>query len=308
MDALEQAILKTLCYFDIFDYPLTSFELWKWLYTGAENRDLAAVTLVDIVALLETSAPLRGAVSAKYGFYFLTGRDGIVHQRMDRYRFAEQKFSRTVRMLKLLRFVPFVRMVGVCNTLAFNNSRPDADIDLFIITRHGRIWQSRFWVVGLLRLLNVRPRPGRTRDTFCASFFLSDDALSIEQLQLRDDIYLPYWTAQVVPVYDDGAYDRFVAANNWVWKTIPHWITVAPTPRRTVQPVRWLQQFTQALCALVPESIFKKYQLRIMPARLRDVANKDSRVIVTDRMLKFHDNDRRSVYLAEWRKRAARIL
>jgi len=36
--ALETAILKTLAYFDIFDYPLTLVEIHKWLLAFNQNE------------------------------------------------------------------------------------------------------------------------------------------------------------------------------------------------------------------------------------------------------------------------------
>jgi hypothetical protein len=30
---LEKSILSVICYFDIFEYPLTLLEIWQWLFT-----------------------------------------------------------------------------------------------------------------------------------------------------------------------------------------------------------------------------------------------------------------------------------
>lgn len=48
------------------------------------------------------------------------------------------------------------------------------------------------------------------------------------------------------------------------------------------------------------ERLAKEIQLRRLPARILDMMNKDSRVVVTDSVLKFHDNDRRAEYRDRW--------
>jgi hypothetical protein len=44
------------------------------------------------------------------------------------------------------------------------------------------------------------------------------------------------------------------------------------------------------------ESLARRFQLRRLPAKIRAMMNQDSRVVVTDQMLKFHDEDRRAEY------------
>jgi hypothetical protein len=46
--------------------------------------------------------------------------------------------------------------------------------------------------------------------------------------------------------------------------------------------------------------------LRILPERLKTMANIDSRVIISDQMLKFHDKDNRHEILKKWRERSMR--
>src|SRR5687768_3690701 len=46
----EQAVLKTLLYSDIFDFPLTKHELWKFLISPREiDKKLFDQALIDLV-------------------------------------------------------------------------------------------------------------------------------------------------------------------------------------------------------------------------------------------------------------------
>ena len=45
------------------------------------------------------------------------------------------------------------------------------------------------------------------------------------------------------------------------------------------------------------EKLAEKFQLKIMPSGLKEIMNKDSRVIVNDKILKFHLEDKRVGYL-----------
>ena len=308
MQPIETAILKTMSYFDIFDYPLTAVEIWKWLYVDSADDDLRALKLNDVRNVLDESDILRSKIETRSGFYYLNGRDEIISERMDRYRFAERKFHRAKRVVKLLRLIPFIKMIGVCNTLGYSNSRRSADIDLFIITKRRRTWQVRFWVVGFLKLFNMRPRPEAMEDTICPSFFIDEDHCNIEEFAIPNDIYLPYWVAQVVPLYDAGRYSRFISENRWVREKLPHFIPASPPSRRRVSPRRIMKGVANFVFSFLPERLFRRYQMKIMPSRLQDAANQDSRVVVNDSVLKFHDNDRRAQYLERWRERIGEVL
>ncbi|MFA6098022.1 MAG: hypothetical protein WCV50_04450 [Patescibacteria group bacterium] len=300
MTAVEKAILSAICYFDVFDYPLTLMEIWKWLFfqEGAQKT-----TLAEVEEILQSSKLLGEKLETKNGFYFLRGREEIVNRRLERYRLAEDKYERAVRIIKYLRWMPFVKIIAICNTLAYSNSRREGDIDLFIITSPRRVWQARWWVTGFLKLFNLRPTLQKTQDTFCASFFIDKNNLNLEIFKVADDIYLPYWIVQLYPVYDEGLYNDFETQNAWVRKKIPNWIPASTVPRRTVAPAGWLKSVYTGFFTLLPESFFKKQQMHIMPEKLREAANKDTRVIINDGVLKFHDNDRRRLYYESWKKR-----
>ncbi len=199
-------------------------------------------------------------------------------------------------------------MVAICNTLAFSNSRAEADIDLLIVTNRNRVWQSRFWVAGFLKFFKMRPSQDKSKDTICSSFFVDEDNLNLEKFSIKNDIYLLYWIAQIVPVYDNGIYNKFVSANTWTKKTLPNTLQIMPVKKRSLKKARVLKKVINLLVSILPESIFKKYQLKIMPTKLSELANKDTRVVVNDHVLKFHDNDRREIFLQKWQARKSEML
>lgn len=321
MSSLEKAIIATICYFDVSDYPLTLVEIWKWLLDGYEPRAMSFELikksaepqahnpkLTDVQKALDDSQYLKTKIETKNGFYFLKGRKDSVEQRKKRYNIAEQKFKKAIKVIRLLRYLPFVKMIAICNTLAYSNSQPEADIDLFIITTKQHIWQARFWVTGFLKIFGLRPSPQKTQDTFCASFFIDQDNLNLKKLAIENDVYLYYWITQVYPVYDEGVYQQFIGANRWIKDKLVNSQAIRPSYRRRLDQVGGLKNIFEAFGRLFPESIFKNYQLKIMPAKLREMANKDSRVVIQDYLLKFHDIDRREEFRNLFDQRLTEII
>ena len=202
--------------------------------------------------------------------------------------------------MRFVRLVPGVVAVAAGNTLAWWNTRPDSDIDLLVVTRPGTIWLARLLVVAPFALLGKRPGAAAV-DPFCFSFFATTDALDFSSLRLPGgDPYLAYWVRSLVPVLDrEGAFDRIIVENEWTREILPNGAHSATTRL-------WRKSGTE--CRMknvgdpVPgtgsflERVARAIQLRRFPARIRALMNVDSRVVVNDRMLKFHENDRREEY------------
>jgi tetratricopeptide (TPR) repeat protein len=330
---LEKSIFATLAYFDVFDYPLTLFEIWKWLYKfenwklEIENLEPSG-SLADIQKILESSDVLKSLVSSQRGFYFLKGKDNLVELRQKRYNLAEKKFKKALRIARFFKFIPGIKMIAVCNSLAWSNAREGGDIDFFIITAKNKIWTTRFLAAGLLKLFGLRPTKNNTQDKICLSFFVDEENLNLESIALEQpDAYLIYWITQLAPIYDRGGiYEKFLKANEWIKKYLPNSFGSEISERRKVAS----RSFSSGVIASpdeigtkqsrsptkprdchgakaprndLAEKFFRWLQMKVMPSHLKEMANHDTRVIINDGMLKFHENDRREEYKEKWIKR-----
>jgi len=285
---LERSILRTVAYFSLFEYPLTMFETWKWL---AEPS--VAYKLEDVRSALQTSTWLAARLEQHDGFVMQKGKGDMVATRHTRFLDASRKFHRLHRIGRYLACLPMVRAVAACNTLAWNNTKPESDIDLFIVTVPGTLWLTRLLTVAPFALLGMRPK-ANAHDPVCFSFFASSDAMAMRGLCLdARDLYLGQWTRSLVPVIDRGDFSRVAEGNGWVERLFPNSYAVkTATPRR----VSFRQTRASRLLRLF-ESFPRLMQKSRLPKEIQAMANRDTRVIVNDRMLKFHPNDRRREFM-----------
>ncbi len=311
----EHSILSVITYFDLFSYPLTPYEIWKWAYHEAGEQPLA---LRDVFRGLAESAYLRERLDAREGFFFLRGQKGHVMTRKERYLLAERKYRRVLKAVRAFRFLPFIRAIAVCNSLAYSNTREDGDLDLLIITAPNKIWTVRFLTTGLAKLLGWRPTQEHARDGICLSFFLSESHLDLRSiLRKPDDIYLHYWLDQLVLVYGDVAVlDALRAQNAWSAIRVPNAYGVVPGHRRrlvdtlTSRAVRGLFAFVHGgAVGRFLEGWYRSVQRNVLPLPLRLLAEQeDSRVVMNDAMLKFHENDRRALIAEQFAHRLAEVV
>ncbi|HZJ40835.1 MAG TPA: hypothetical protein VFD16_01055, partial [Candidatus Saccharimonadales bacterium] len=198
-------ILRPLVFLDLFDFPLTAYEIWHYL---ERPGSLTALNLI-----LENISP--EIISQKNGFYFLPGRANIVEIRKIRYNYSCAKIKIAKKFARAFSLLPFVKTIAIANFIGDHNLRTEGDIDFFIITSARRIWLSRLFCAGLAKLLNSRPTVSNKKDKICLSFYVSQEHLDIRDLVLNDnDPYFYYWLRGLLPIYDsDGSYRQFLAAN-----------------------------------------------------------------------------------------------
>jgi len=289
---LEEAIVETIAFFDMFDFPLTVFELWQYAKVKSEVSEIYKI-------IISPEFSKKHNIEQNNGFYFFSGRGEIAQLRLNRYNFSERKFKRAVRIGRIFSYIPWIQLIAVGNMIGANNLKNQGDIDLFIVTDHKRLWLSRLCCVGIIKLLNLRPKPGRGKDTICLSFFITAQALDIKHLMLdKDDLYFVYWLAGLVPVLNrNNIYQRFMENNPWLKEYLPNWRPYAPNIRRHLNR-RFNNFFKDVIDLLVGglEQTFSKWQKKILPNSIKAAANKDTRVVIADSILKLHLNDRREYY------------
>lgn len=283
----EKAIVETVVFFDMFDFPLTELEIWKFMMAGYSFSEAQRV--------LASGVPDK-YLERKNGFYFLHGRKKIISKRLEKYNFADRKFKRALRVADFLSILPWIRMIAVGNIIGPHNLRDDSDIDLFVITETNRLWAARFLAVIFMKLFGLRPRKGDNRDKICLSFFVSEKAMDLKDLMLDEgDYYFVYWLAGLAPIYGHDFYDKFMESNKWIHEYLPNWRQTSLVPGR-----RSIGKFSFLSFVFMPfgylEKILKIIQIKIMPRVLKEAGNRDTRVVFNDKILKFHSNDRRSEY------------
>ena len=292
-----RAILSTLTFFDIFDYPLTAFEIWRYLYQPDGER----TALEKIIHELK-NPELEKKIKFAQGFYFLKNREEIIKTRKERYLIAEEKLKKAKAFIRYLSHLPGVRGVAVSNTLALFNSKKEADIDLFLICRSHTAWSTRFWSVLPLEITGKRPKPGHTRDRFCLSFIVDEKNLDIFPWKNQKDIYYINWLATLLPVYDDGVFKNFWEENQWINKFLPNFEWPKTCARLSVNP-SWQYPAPRS------EKIFKKIQLRLMPQALKLAAEQNrTDVLIKNGVLKFHLNDNREKFQNQFDEKMRQIM
>lgn len=299
-EKIRESILRTLAYFDIFCYPLTEQEIRRYIYC-ADSTDTA-----DLAAVL-------CGLQHKDGFYFLPCREETIVARQRAIRLVEDKMKVAVKGIKKIRWVPFVRAVFVCNTVAGAVAEENSDVDVFIVVKQGRIWLARALATLTLSFFRLRRTKRKIKNRICLSFYVTDDNLNLENIAIEDDVYLKYWLAQLFPVYDpDNLLAQIQIANQWVKKNLPNaFVPFVPISRWQVRDSRLSVKIKNLLEKMwsggygdLMEAQARGMQKARMALNYMSAQNEpDTRVVVSDSMLKFHEKDSREGYRDEWRRR-----
>src|SRR5258705_4718692 len=159
----KKAILSTVAYADIFNFPLTKSEIKCYLISKIPNK-----FEIDRLITLLTK---EGLLSRKDKLFALKGREKNFQLRNERERFSEKKLIIARKMVKVLSKIPTVRLIGISGSLALNNAKEDDDIDLFIVTRKNTMWITRLIVLFILELIGSRRKrlSKNTKNTFCVN-------------------------------------------------------------------------------------------------------------------------------------------
>lgn len=210
---MDECIINTLSYFDIFDYPLTFSEIKKYLCC---RQDVSDNELYEIIQSISV-------VQEQDGFYYFLGRSKIAEKRSERNERSFQKLTKAKIIGKILSAIPTVEYIGVSGSLSMNNASDNDDIDLFFITKKNTLWLTRFLVNAVLLIL--RQKRGRlqksVKDKICPNMFMQVDNLTFKKK--RRTLYTAHELIQLKTLFDrNSTHDLLMSKNKWVFSFFPN--------------------------------------------------------------------------------------
>lgn len=217
-------------------------------------------------------------------------------------KLEEAFWARAHRFRWLFQICPHLSWVGVCNSLPMKNLKPGSDIDLFVVTKPGRLFTARLWLTILTSLLGVRRHGSKVEKRFCLSFFVEEGHEGLEDIALEQDIYLARWVATLRPIAGDAkSYEQFLEKNrNWaralVGELTPHW-----EHHKSPNPFQALLKALLSLPTLPFEEQLRSWQMKRALEKAQHLSDRRGTLITAHR-LKFHDTDRRAEYRELWLK------
>lgn len=242
---LEEAILKTLAYSDIFDYPLTLDELHKYLTLPA--------TKDEIKLCIENMNQIDFAEN----YFYLSGRAEILQTRKRREIKSQKIFKRAMFYGKIIGKFPFVKMVALTGSLAMLNLSKEIDMDFMLITKSNRLWLARALAVTFGRLMRL------LGDRICINLLISENNLHWSQ----HDLYSAREICQMIPISGFETYHDFRVANSWTREFLPNAMessSLLLDMQRLASPY---QKQKQASALQILENLAMKIQLRIISKR-----------------------------------------
>lgn len=156
-------LLDALVYADAFDCALTLDEVWRYSRVRIGRDELRRELAEDPV--------LSSAIVARDGLYSLADRPELIGERPRRMARARALQRRGRRVAWVLRHFPFVRALALTGSLAADDARDSADVDLLVILAPGRL-ATAFLLMG-------PPASVLRQRLFCPNYYVTEGRLEM---------------------------------------------------------------------------------------------------------------------------------
>lgn len=207
MTEIEEAILRTVLYADVFHFPMTVREIHHFLIADSP------VPFEYVEHALATSAFLRQSLATDGSYIACAGREELFSQRIKRETISAKLWQEAQFYGKWLARIPFVRMVALTGALAMRNAAHEADdLDYVLVTTDQRVWIARAFAILLVRVARLRGV------TLCPNYVLAQSVLE----QNQRDLFIAHEVTQMVPLYGQSLYQKMRAVNGWSADYLPN--------------------------------------------------------------------------------------
>jgi hypothetical protein len=214
LNKIRYDTLKTLAYFDFFNYPLTRDDIQSFLPQRCNqpviDEMLAVLVSENIIFKLED-------------FYSLQNDPSLAKIRREGNQRAEKKLAIARKVAKVLSHCPYVETIAVSGSLSKHFADEKADIDFFIITSANRLWIARTCMHLIKKISYIAGK----QHWFCMNYYVDELGLDIPE----KNIFTAMEITTLLPMQGTNHFKKFIEANTWIHNYFPaHIISTGNAP------------------------------------------------------------------------------
>jgi hypothetical protein len=239
-------IIKTVAYFDVFKYPLTDEQIYRYLPRDEVTRQDASTMVKELVS--------AGVLQEYNNYYFLDSEDNIIVSKRTDDEHRAKRMMKAARLVSLLlKQFPFTRAVFVTGSLSKNVAAEDSDIDFMIVTAKDRLWICKTAMTLFRKIFLLG-----SHKYFCTNYFVAENDVAVPD----HNIYAALEVLTTRVMWNVPAFWNFQQRNSWAREYLPH-CTPSADPMAVLAGSRsGLQRAIEGVLALLPLTTINDYLMR----------------------------------------------
>jgi hypothetical protein len=200
----EQAVLKTLAYFDVFNYPMKPSEIHQFAPIS--------MSPLNVVPCLNYMVN-HGLIFQHGNFFSINSDPAVAESRKASSKTTDRSIALAKRFSRFLSRVPFVDGVFAADTNSFELHPDGVELDYFIIAKPSRAWLCQFFIRLYVSLFWFRS----------SKSFGINHIIDGGQLQLDDkSLMMATKLKMLIPMVNQELYSSFIQANTWTNQFLPN--------------------------------------------------------------------------------------
>jgi len=153
---------------------------------------------------------------------------GLISSRILRKKNSLKKIQIARKVSRLLKKIPFIKMIAITGSLSMFNAKDSSDIDLMVVTRKERLWTTRLLSILLLTLCGIKMRrwgDKNEKNKICINIWIDESALT--WVKNDRNFYTAHEIAQIIPLFDrENVYQKFLNKNSWLKEYWPNSVKI----------------------------------------------------------------------------------
>lgn len=207
---------------------------------------------------------------------------------------------------KIFQSLPWIKTIYLCNSITFNSLHPKSDIDLFIIAKKWCLWRARLLSAIIFFVLGLKRSKNKTDKKYCLSFYITEEAVNLYSISLANtDIYLAYWLAHLVPLYQETQEKQTIYTHNqWIYSLLPnlpkdkHNINIhLPIFQENTKFKEVIEKYGNGFFGRIVEYLIKIIWIPLLIYKTKKLKEIGKDIIFNDTMLKFYHDKRKKISL-----------